>query len=337
MKISSPRQRSQRRLPFNPVWFDTVLSCVSQGPSLVAGFVFAACSLITPSHAAAQMTGSPTVGYKQEPGMTSSTMPAPLREIGFDQNLDKHVPLDTPFTDESGHAVKLGDYFGRRPVVMVFAYYDCPMLCTMVINGLASALDVLSLDPGRDFEIVTVSFDPRDTPATAAAKKAAYIARYKKPGAAAAWHFLTGDQSSIDRLTKAAGFRYVWDKETKQFAHPTGVIVLTSDGRLARYLFGIEYAPRDLRYAIVEASNGKVGSAVDSLLLYCYHYDPTTGRYGVVIMRVIRAAAVATVLALGAFIVVMVRSEKRRTARGSTRSPRTGHARPALVERRDRP
>jgi protein SCO1/2 len=269
--------------------------------------------------------------------MTSSTMPAPLREIGFDQNLDKHVPLDTPFTDESGHAVKLGDYFGTRPVVMVFAYYDCPMLCTMVINGLASALDVLSLDPGRDFEIVTVSFDPRDTPATAAAKKAAYIARYKKPGAAAAWHFLTGDQSSIDRLTKAAGFRYVWDKETKQFAHPTGVIVLTSDGRLARYLFGIEYAPRDLRYAIVEASNGKVGSAVDSLLLYCYHYDPTTGRYGVVIMRVIRAAAVATVLALGAFIVVMVRSEKRRTARGSTRSPRTGHAPPALVERRDRP
>jgi protein SCO1 len=153
----------------------------------------------------------------------------------------------------------------------------------------------------------------------------------------AAWHFLTGDQLSIDRLTKAAGFRYIWDKETKQFAHPTGIVVLTPDGRLARYLFGIEYGPRDLRYAIVEASNGKVGSAVDSLLLYCYHYDPTTGRYGVVIMRVIRAAAVATVLALGAFIVVMVRSEKRRTARGSTHSPRTGHARPALVERRDRP
>ena len=268
--------------------------------------------------------------------MPSSTMPAPLREIGFDQNLDKHVPLDTPFTDESGHAVKLGDYFCTRPVVMVFAYYDCPMLCTMVINGLASALDVLSLEPGKDFEIVTVSFDPRDTPATATAKKAAYIARYKKPGAAAAWHFLTGDQPSIDRLTKAAGFRYVWDKETKQFAHPTGVIVLTPDGRLARYLFGIEYGPRDLRYAIVEASNGKVGSAVDSLLLYCYHYDPTTGRYGVAIMRVIRAAAFATVLALGAFIVVMVRSEKRRTARGAARSPRTGHARPALVDRRGR-
>jgi len=302
---------------------------------LAAALAAAACVLIA-GPATAQMTGSPTVGYRQEPGMTSSTMPAPLREIGFDQNLDKHVPLDTVFKDESGHAVKLGDYFGTRPVVMVFAYYDCPMLCTMVINGLASALDVLSLEPGRDFEIVTVSFDPRDTPATAAAKKAAYIARYKKPGAAAAWHFLTGDQPSIDRLTKAAGFRYVWDKETKQFAHPTGVIVLTPDGRLARYLFGIEYGPRDLRYAIVEASNGKVGSAVDSLLLYCYHYDPTTGRYGVAIMRVIRVAAAATVLALVAFIVVMVRGEKRRPARAATLSPRAGHARPALVERRGR-
>ncbi len=292
----------------------------------------AACLLIAAPPATAQMTGSPTVGYKQQPGMTSATMPAPLREIGFDQNLDTRVPLDTAFKDEAGGAVTLGDYFGTRPVVMVFAYYDCPMLCTLVINGLASALDVLSLEPGKDFEIVTVSFDPRDTPATAAAKKAAYIARYKRPGAAASWHFLTGEQASIDRLTRAAGFRYVWDKETKQFAHPTGVIVLTPDGRLARYLFGIEYGPRALRYAIVEASNGKVGSAIDSLLLYCYHYDPMTGRYGVAIMRAVRIAAAATVLALGAFIVVMVRSEKRRTARGSTRSSRAGDARPQLVE-----
>jgi len=275
-----------------------------------------ACTLVAASPVMAQMTGPPTIGYKQEPGMTSSTMPAALREIGFDQHLDRHVPLDTVFRDEAGHVVTLGKYFGARPVVMVFAYYDCPMLCTMVINGLASALDVLSLVPGKDFEIVTVSFDPRDTPATATAKKAAYIARYKQPGAAAAWHFLTGAPPSIDRLTRAAGFRYVWDQETAQFAHPTGVIVLTPDGRLARYLFGIEYGPRDLRYAIVEASNGRVGSAVDSLLLYCYHYDPTTGRYGVAIMRVIRGAAIATVLALGAFIVVMARSEKRRTGRG---------------------
>ena len=195
---------------------------------------------------------------------------------------------------------------------MVFAYYDCPMLCTLVINGLSSALGVLSLEPGKDFEIVTVSFNPADTPASAAAKKKIYLERYPREGAAGSWHFLTGDPPSIERLTKAAGFRYAWDAETKQFAHPSGVIVLTPDGRLARYLFGIEYGPRDLRYAIVEASGGKVGNATDTLLLYCYHYDPMTGRYGLVVMRALRIAGGATVLALGAFIVVMVRKERSR-------------------------
>ena len=259
----------------------------------------------------AQMTGAPTAGYKLEPGITSSTMPRPLREIGFDQNLDQYVPLDVPFRDESGRTVRLADYFGSRPVVLVFAYYDCPMLCTQVINGLSTALNILSLTPGKDFEIVTVSFNPRDTPATASAKKAVYLERYTRDGAAQAWHFLSGDQPSIDRLTKAAGFRYVWDAETKQFAHPTGVIVLTPDGRLSRYLFGIEYGPRDLRYALVEASAGGVGNAVDTLLLYCYHYDPMTGRYGFVVMRAVRIAGAATVLALASFIIVMVRKEKR--------------------------
>jgi protein SCO1/2 len=161
---------------------------------------------------------------------------------------------------------------------MVFAYYDCPMLCTQVINGLSSALGVMSLNPGKDFEIVTVSFNPRDTPATAAAKKAVYLDRYKRPARPRGWHFLTGDQPQIDRLTKAAGFRYAWDAETKQYAHPSGVIVLTPDGRLSKYLFGIEYGPRDLRFGIVEASAGKVGTMADALLLYCYHYDPMTGR-----------------------------------------------------------
>ena len=259
----------------------------------------------------AQMTGAPTAGYKLEPGITSSTMPRPLREIGFDQNLDQYVPLDVPFRDESGRTVRLADYFGSRPVVLVFAYYDCPMLCTQVINGLSTALNILSLAPGKDFEIVTVSFNPRDTPATASAKKAVYLERYTRDGAARAWHFLSGDEPSIDRLTKAAGFRYVWDAETKQFAHPTGIIVLTADGRLSRYLFGIEYGPRDLRYALVEASAGGVGNAVDTLLLYCYHYDPMTGRYGFVVMRAVRIAGAATVLALVSFIIVMVRKEKR--------------------------
>jgi protein SCO1 len=288
-----------------------VATQVTQRITRVLFLVFVVSYALTPPPAAgAQMTGTSTAGYKREPGMTASTVPAPLREIGFDQNIDQSVPLDTRFVDEAGRSVRLGDYFGRRPVVLVFAYYECPMLCTQVINGLASALGVLSLDPGKDFEIVTVSFDPRDTPATATAKKAVYLERYKRPGAAGAWHFLTGDQASIARLTKAAGFRYVWDDETKQFAHPTGVIVLTPDGRLARYLFGIEYGPRDLRLALVDASSGKVGTPIDSLLLYCYHYDPTTGRYGLAVMRAIRLIAAATVLALGTFIVVMVRKEK---------------------------
>ena len=266
--------------------------------------------LVVVASAAAQMSGSPTAGYKREPGMMSATLPPPLREIGFDQNLGKAIPLDTTFKDESGRTIALGDYFGKRSVVMVFAYYDCPMLCTMVINGLSSALGVLSLNPGQDFEIVTVSFNPHDTPASATAKKAAYLERYRRPGSAEGWHFLTGDQPQIDRVTKAAGFRYVWDEQTKQYAHPSGVIVATPDGRLAKYLFGIEYGPRDLRLAIVEASQGKVGTAADALLLYCYHYDPMTGRYGLAIMRAVRIAGAATVLAIGTFIVVMVRRER---------------------------
>lgn len=259
------------------------------------------------------MTGAPAAGYKREPGMTASTMPAPLREIGFDQNIGQLVPLDVPFTDEHGRRVRLGEYFGERPVVMVFAYYDCPMLCTQVINGLSSALNVLSLAPHDDFEIVTVSFNPADTPAAAAQKKAMYLERYTRKGAAgldAGWHFLTGDPPSIDRLTKAAGFRYVWDDKTKQFAHPTGIIVLTPEGRLARYLFGIEYGPRDLRFALVEASAGNVGTPADALLLYCYHYDPMTGRYGLAVMRTLRLAGAVTVVALCSFVIVMIRRER---------------------------
>jgi protein SCO1/2 len=260
-----------------------------------------------------QMAAGPaSAGLKREPGVVSSQVPAALREIGFDQNLDQTVPLDTAWRDEAGRSVKLGDYFGKRPVVLVFAYYDCPMLCTLVINGLSSALGVMSLNAGSDFEIVTVSFDPRDTPRSASAKKAIYLERYKRPGAVDGWHFLTGDRASIDTLTKAAGFRYVWDSATNQFAHPTGVIVLTPEGTIARYLFGVEYGPRDLRFALVEASAGKVGNRVDSLLLYCYHYDPMTGRYGLAIMRAMRVAGAATVLVLGSFIFVMLKRDKRR-------------------------
>jgi protein SCO1/2 len=322
--LSTSPQRTQGTRRFNPVLYEKVFSSVSSVSSVVAIFVAAACLFIAaPAAVTAQMATAPgATGYKQETGMVSSVLPEPLRAIGFDQNIGQHVPLDTTFRDESGASVRLGDYFGKRPVVLVFAYYDCPMLCTLVINGLSSALGVLTLVPGKDFEIVTVSFNPRDTPAAAAAKKAAYLERYKQPGASESWHFLTGEESSIERLTQAAGFRYAWDADTKQFAHPSGIIVLTPDGRLARYLFGIEYGPRDLRFGIIEASSGKVGTPVDSLLLYCYHYDPMTGRYGLVIMQVMRLAGAATVLALGAFIIVMVRRERRGPAPGPSPQPR---------------
>jgi protein SCO1/2 len=265
----------------------------------------------TVAGAGAQMAGGPNNGYKREVGMPSSAIPAPLREIGFDQNIGQRLPLDVVVRDEAGREGQIGQYFGQRPVVLVFAYYSCPMLCAQVFSGLASTLGVLSLEPGRDLEIVAVSFDPRDTPASAVAKKAAYLERYARPGADTASHFLTADQPSIDRLTKAAGFRYAWDKETQQFAHPSGVIVVTPDGRLARYMFGIEYGPRDLRLALIEASAGTLGTAVDSLLLYCYHYDPMTGRYGLQVMRALRVAGGVTVVALGSFVFVMVRRERR--------------------------
>ena len=259
----------------------------------------------------AQMTGAPAPGYKQPPGIPASTMPAPLREIGFDQNLDQRVPLDVALTDDEGRSVRLGDYFGRRPIVLAFVYYECPMLCTQVLSALTGSLNLLSLTAGKDFDVVAVSFDPRETPKQAAARKAVAVERYDRPDAASGWHFLTGTSESIERLTRAAGFRYVWDEPTQQFAHPTGIIVLTPDGRLSRYLFGIDYGPRDLRLALVEASDGEVGSVVDSLVLFCYHYDPMTGRYGFLVMRALRLAGAATVLAIGSFVFVMIRREKR--------------------------
>lgn len=259
----------------------------------------------------AQAPGAPTAGYRRAPGTPASTVPAPLREIGFDQKLDRPLPMETRFKDEQGRDVTFGEYFGVKPVVLAFVYYDCPMLCTQIISSLTSTLRTMSFAPGQDFEIVMVSFDPRETPAMAAQKKAEYLARYDRPGAEPGWHFLTGSEASIQEVTQAAGFRFTWDEDTKQFAHPAGIIVVTPDGRPARYLFGIEYGPRDLRLALVEASEGKVGSPVDAFLLYCYHYDPMTGRYGLLVMRLLRIAGAATVLALGGFIFVMVRRERR--------------------------
>ena len=238
-------------------------------------------------------------------------MPAQLREVGFDQNLNQMLPLDVEFTDEHGRAVKIGEYFGKRPVVLAFVYYGCPMLCLQSLSSLAATLGVLSENPGDDFEVVSVSIDPRETPALALEKKAHYVERSGKPSIAQGWHYLTGTEANIQRLTKAAGFRYVWDASLQQFAHPAGIVIATPQGKVARYLFGIDYGPRDLRLALLDASEEKISSPLKKALLYCYHYDLATGRYSLAIMRIVQVAGAATVLSLGTLIVVWTRRERR--------------------------
>jgi len=235
-----------------------------------------------------------------------------LRDVGIDQRLGQQLPLDAIFQDEEGRPVRLGQYFRERPVVLALAYYNCPMLCTQVLNGLLSSARVLSFDAGKEFEIVVVSFDPRDRPADARAKKAPYVKEYGRPGASAGWHFLTGSLASIERTTEAVGFRYRFDESQGQFAHASGIYVATPDGRLSRYFYGIEYAPRDLRLALVESSGGKIGSPVDQILLFCYHYDPKTGRYSAAILGLVRFGGVAAVLILSTFLTVMWRRDRRR-------------------------
>jgi protein SCO1/2 len=244
-------------------------------------------------------------------GLPADARPAELREVGYDQRLGEQAPLDVVLRDEEGREVTLGRFFGRRPVVLTLVYYDCPMLCTLSLNALASALATLSFEVGREFEVVTVSFDPREGHELARAKKAAYLRRYKRPGAEAGWHFLTGDEASLKRLTRAVGFRYAWDERTQQFAHPAGVVVLTADGRLSRYLYGVEYAPKDLKLAVMESAAGRIGTVVDQVLLFCYRYDPQTGRYGAMIMRMVRVGAILTLAGLAGLIYALRRAEPR--------------------------
>ena len=239
-------------------------------------------------------------------------LPPALREVGFDQRLGSVIPLDLMFRDEAGQVVRLGDYFGTRPVILTMAYYECPMLCGLVLDGLAQSLRGLSFNVGEQFVVVTVSIDPRDTPAHAAAKKVQALRSYTRSGAAEGWHFLSGEDGSIQQLTKAIGFQYTYNAENRQFAHAAGVVVLTSQGVVARYLYGIEFAPKDVRLALIEAAASQIGSPVDQLLLFCYRYDPTTGRYGLVIMNVLRLAGLMTVAALGGFIAIMFRRERQR-------------------------
>ena len=249
---------------------------------------------------------------REDVGVPASATPLGLEGVGIDQRLDAQVPLDLAFRDEGGRAVHLRDFFGKRPVLLALVYYDCPMLCTQVLNGLTSAVNVLSFDAGREFDVVTVSFDPREKPADASAKKTAYLSRYKHPGAEAGWHFLTGDAPSIDALTAALGFRYRYDAERGVFAHASALFVLTPAGRISRLFFGIEYAPRDLRLGLIEAAGNRIGTPVDQVLLFCFHYDPKSGKYGAVVMNIVRLGGAVTVAALAASIWFFARREPAR-------------------------
>jgi len=237
--------------------------------------------------------------------------PPPTKEVGFDQKLGGQLPLDLVFKDESGKDVKLSAYFGKKPVVLQLMYFECPMLCGMAIEGLLRSVRALSFDVGKEYDIVTVSFDPREGPELAAAKKANVLATYGRPGAADGWHFLTGSEASIRALTSAVGFRYVWDAEQKQFAHATGVVVLTPAGKIARYFFGIEYPTKDLRLGLIDSTSEKIGGLTDQLLLMCYHYDPHVGRYTPTVTRIMQGGAALTLLALVTFIGLMLRRERR--------------------------
>ena len=248
---------------------------------------------------------------KLQPGEgVSNTKPAILDQVGIEQRLNQQVPLDLMFVDETGQPVELRQYFGSKPVILALVYFQCPMLCSEVQNHLVGALNgIVRFNAGRDFNVITVSFDPRDTPKDAAANKKSYLSRYRRAGAEQGWHFLTGRKDQIDALAGAVGFRFKWDQESRQFAHGSGIMLLTPDGRVAQYYYGIEYFPRDIQMGLIEASQGKIGNVVDQVLLYCYHYDPAQGRYGAVIFNILRVSALATLLLLGGFMLVMFRRD----------------------------
>jgi protein SCO1/2 len=246
------------------------------------------------------------------PSQPSDGTPKILRDIGIEQKLDEQIPLDIAFRDEEGQTVQLSRYFKDKPVILALVYYQCPLLCHQVLGGLQSGLRPISFTAGQEFEVVAVSFDARETPGMAREKKTAYLAKYNREGASEGWHFLTGDQASIDRLTESVGFKYVFDAETNQFAHAAGVMVATPQGKLARYFYGVEYAPKDLKFGLMEASQNRIGSPVDRVVMYCYHYDPATGKYGLVVMNVMRLAGVLTVLGIVALFFILRRKERSR-------------------------
>ncbi|HXH49436.1 MAG TPA: SCO family protein [Terriglobia bacterium] len=289
--------------------------------SMKLGMILALCMMISaafPSVANGQISkilqsrgfqGPPQGGASAS---NSKVMPSQLKDVGIDQLLNNQVPLDLVFHDEAGKVVRLGDYFGKKPVIISLIYFNCPQLCPMVENGLLESLKEVRFDIGDQFNVLTVSFDPKDSPADAFSKRAAYLSMYNRKGAASGWHFLTGDEASITTLAKALGFHYKYDPQTQQFSHATAIIVLTPQGKVARYLYGIRYPAGAVRLALVEASQGKIGNPVDAVLLYCSHYDPATGKYSMLISRVLFIGALITVILLGGLLLVLFRSGPKR-------------------------
>jgi protein SCO1/2 len=279
----------------------------------VRTLTIAAALLCAADARAQQQPGMPgSMGFTG--GIVASNVPPKIQDVTFKQRLGEQLPLDATFKDESGRDVVLGEYFGKKPVVLAFVYFQCPMLCPLVMNGISSALKVVPFTAGKEFDVVLISFDHRDTPEAANAKKRAHLQHWAVPETADGWHFLTGTEQEIQRVTSAAGFTYQWDEETQQFAHVSGVLVANPDGRLSRYFYGVEFSPKDLRLALVDSSQGKLGSVVEELLLYCFHYDPSSGKYGAVFMNIMRLGAVLTVGLILGFVVLMRWRESRHVA-----------------------
>jgi protein SCO1 len=243
-------------------------------------------------------------------GPAAGNMPSVLENVGFQPQLNAHLPLDLPFRDEAGRDVQLRDYFTHKPVLLALVYYGCPMLCNQTEQGVVGALRMLSFNPGRDYEVVFVSFDPRESPDMAAQKKESAMAHFRRPETASGWHFLTGSKDSIDALTKGANFRYSFDEKSNLFAHAAGIMLLTPDGRISRYFYGVEYPARDVRLGLVDASAGKIGTPIDRALLFCYQYDPTTARYSAAVLKIIRLGGVLTILALVVGMLIFRRRDR---------------------------
>src|SRR5215469_975529 len=271
----------------------------------IARYIFEIVALLAASCALQAQTVPSNVGP------ASSTMPPALQNVGFEPPLNGRMPLDLYFRDETGRDVQLREFFGQKPVVLAFVYYNCPMLCDQVQMGVVGALKMISFNPGRDYEVVFVSFDPHDTPETAAAKKQTALKHFRRPETESGWHFLTGSQESIEAATRAANFRYRFDAKSNLFAHASGVLVLTPDGRISRYFYGVEYPGRVVRLGLVDASAGKIGSPIDHVLLFCYHYDPSSATYSASILKIIRLGGVLTILCIVGGILIFRRRELR--------------------------